>query len=202
MAGQTIFIEYIPYDAEAHRAALSLARTLHEANWDVRPVTENGVDKIEDGVSVQPAIQVPAVNGVFPDAALNWRANERAGTLVRFLHSYNWGARRGFPAGARPLSAGEIRIQVGLYPAVTFVSPPGASDMVTEAFRVGGEIEKHRKQVEAESAKIMQKYIGVYRKNGPQHEKFLGIEWTRMQNQRWNCIPAPADLCPRSFRRP
>jgi hypothetical protein len=125
MAGQKVSIEFIPYDAEARRAALDLANALLTAKWDLqKPLTM--VEGLRDGVSVQPFPFKPDENNI----RRLWSANDVAYTLVDFLHSYNWTAQKGW-GNDRPESMpdGAIRIQVGLYPAVSYVSPPGSADI-------------------------------------------------------------------------
>ncbi len=141
MAGQLVFIEVVP-DAEARRAALNIARTLGDAQWNVQKPLRF-VDGLADGVSVQPSN--PPVRrsekGEIPLANMSayWHAEDAARKLLEFLHSYDWQATRGWPTdlqGApirdeKVLPAGAIRIQVGLYPAAVYVSPPGQKEFTS-----------------------------------------------------------------------
>jgi hypothetical protein len=136
MAGQVVFIEVVP-DAEARRAALSIARTLMDAKWNVQ-IPMRMVDGLQDGVSVQPAEPpLPSVKGQVPDMSEYWHADDVANELVDFLHSYNWQARRGWWTDAQGklvrdpkiAPAGAIRVQVGLYPPAVYVSPPGQKEL-------------------------------------------------------------------------
>jgi len=130
MAGQIVLIEFVP-DAEARRAALNIARALVDAKWKLQtPIRP--VDWLADGVSVQPsAPPPPSKNGETPNLDSWGRANDVAGKLLDFLHSYNWEARREYPTDAQGklmrdpkiLPDGAIRIRVGLYPAAVYITP-------------------------------------------------------------------------------
>ena len=130
MAGATVFIEFVA-DNEARRAAVNIANTLSAAKWDVRPLRM--VETSKDGVDIQP------YNPPLGELGFGgWqRAREVADVLIDFLHSYNWQAQQGWAVGAdgHPLRddnvmpPGSVRIQVGLYPPVVFVPPPGAKEI-------------------------------------------------------------------------
>lgn len=135
MAGQLVFIEVVP-DAEARRAALYLARTLHDAQWSVQPLKFE--DGLKDGVSVRPYF--PAFKGLAREEeadmmVLYLRTSQASDKLLEFLHSYNWQATQGPPTGAihdeTVLPTGAIRIQVGLYPPAVYVSPPGQKELTS-----------------------------------------------------------------------
>ncbi|SRR6266567_9504962 len=138
MAGQIVFIEVVP-DAESRRAALNIAQTLLDAQWNVqKPLTF--VDGLADGVSVQTSTPTftRSENGGVPNMSTYWRASDVAEKLLDFLHSYNWQAARGWPTDPqgkfideKVLPAGAIRIQVGLYPAAVYVSPPGQKELTS-----------------------------------------------------------------------
>lgn len=143
LAGQRVSIEYIPFDAEARRAALNLAETLKAANWNlVTPLSV--VEGLRDGVLVEP----------FPHHTDNdtvqllWEAERGTKVLLDFLHSYDWTARE-FPAVERPNSmpAGGIRVQIGLYPAAVNTPLPATKDVmesVRQAEDAFGEEQRRR----------------------------------------------------------
>jgi hypothetical protein len=146
MRGQKVFIEVVK-DAEARRAARNLHNALVFAKWDVPPVRLID-DDLEDGVSVQPSVAGRDPTKPYDNEAsvANMNASEVGGKLVDFLHSYNWQATRGNPLDASRkkmlrdpaiLPEGAIRVQIGLYPPVQFVSPPGDKEtaLVREQFR-------------------------------------------------------------------
>ena len=168
LSGQKIVIEFIP-DAEARRAALNLASVLLDAKWDVQ-IPLGVVDELRDGVSVQPSMAgTDPVNGQLPNLAPYWHATDVAERLVIFLHSYNWQAERGWPSAApgkllrdpSVLPAGAVRVQIGLYPPVTYVSPPGQHELTAwmEQFnreRLKFEVEAKRKREEQQSQYLSQ----------------------------------------------
>ena len=152
MAGQIVFIEVVP-DAEARRAALNIAQTLLDAQWNVqKPLTF--VDGLADGVSVQPSEPTftASPKGEIPNMSPYWHASDVAEKLLDFLHSYNWQAVRGWPTDPQGklitdekiLPPGAIRIQVGLYPAAVYVSPPGQKELTSRMEEIRREREKAR----------------------------------------------------------
>lgn len=107
-------------------AAFNLASSLDHAGWKIPRFAP--VVGIKDGVEVQPFFSDdPSVVG----AAMY--SNGVADALVDFLHSYNWQAARGFLLNERGALIRDpkvvppdgLRIRIGLYPAVSFVTPPG-----------------------------------------------------------------------------
>jgi hypothetical protein len=161
MAGQVVFIEVVP-DAEARRAALSIARTLDDAQWNVqRPLKL--VDGLADGVSLQPSLPTltALAKGEIPDMFPYRHASDVAEKLLDFLHSYNWQATKGWPRDAQGqplhdeevLPSGAIRIQVGLYPAVVYVNPPGQKELTSRMEELKEEDEKHHAEFKREIEK-------------------------------------------------
>jgi hypothetical protein len=153
MAGQMVLIEHVP-DAEARRAANSIARTLTMAQWKVQKPLKV-VDGIADGVSVQPSLPILGLaKGQTPNMYPYWHAGDAAETLLEYLHSYNWQAERGFPLDAdrelirdeNVLPAGAIRIQVGLYPPAVYVSQPGQKELMEEMKRSEEKADAERKR--------------------------------------------------------
>jgi hypothetical protein len=137
MAGQKVLIEFVP-ETEARRAAFNLANVLVAAKWDVQQPLRI-VDGLKDGVSVQTSLTgtEPSQNGGPQGWGTYVQASNTAEKLVEFLHSYNWQANGDWPESdtgkllhdPNVLPAGAIRIQIGLYPAVVFVSPPGQQEL-------------------------------------------------------------------------
>ena len=151
-AGLQAAIEYIP-DAEARRAAYSMAGALDQAGWKVANLAV--VDGVPDGVEVG-SFMPPAPNKDASQDAIQsytqtkWAANEIADALINFLHSYNWQARRGAAVheqgspGSDPklLPIGSLRIRVGLYPAVFYVTPPATKELADRLSQEHARIEK------------------------------------------------------------
>lgn len=128
-AGQEAIIEFAPNDAETKRAALYISESLNRAGWKI--VKISAIEGIEDGVEIHTYIKRPVE--LTPDGLREWekhiRSKEVADALVDFLHSYNWQARVGrTPEGASDIPPDGIKIRVGLYPPVIYVSPPGAKE--------------------------------------------------------------------------
>ncbi len=136
-----VIIEFVP-DAEARRAAINLAKTLTSAGWYVIKFSAGSYD-FADGVEVQPSQATPA----------DFTSDNTAGALVRFLHSFNWEAKRGWPVDEhfnpirdpKIIPPKGIRIRVGLYPPMTFVAAPGAKFLADNVEHMNEAMEKHRK---------------------------------------------------------
>jgi hypothetical protein len=153
MAGQAVFIEHVP-DTEARRAALNIMLTLLDAKWNIQgPIRP--VDWLQDGVSIQPSeagTTSPKDQSLYLSAFS--RASDAAEKLEDFLHSYNWYARIEPPTDEhgkwihdpKTLPPGAIRIQVGLYPPMVYVSPPGQQEL-NARFE---EYEREKERFEAE----------------------------------------------------
>jgi hypothetical protein len=158
-------IEFVP-DAEARRAALNIAGALDKGGWKISRFAP--VDGIDDGVDIEP-FMAPTPSTPSTMSTQEWQSSwgaeiqseEAAGAVLDFLHSYNWQATRGWPTDEKGqlihdpkiMPPDSLRIRVGLYPAVTYVSPPGAQHFATAIAQAGQEMEKHRKQIEAEELK-------------------------------------------------
>jgi hypothetical protein len=161
MAGQLVFIEFIP-DAEAHRAAVSIANTLTDAHWKLQEPPKS-VDGLADGVSVQPSVPT-FTGGKFPDDMSPYRrGTEAAEKLVDFLHSYNWQAASRSPTDAqgklfrdeKVFPAGAIRIQVGLYPPAVYVSPPAQKEFASHLEEMKQEEEKAQAEIQRKQEEQM-----------------------------------------------
>jgi len=175
MAGQIVFIELVPFDAEARRAALSIKRTLDDAQWKVQ-IPLKFVDGLADGVSVQPS-ETAHHTGLANGETAYWKARGVAEKLVKFLHSYNWQAKQEWPLDPqgnmiddeKVLPAGAIRIQVGLYPAVVYVSPPGQKELTSRMEeqkeyqdKADAELKRKRKEELAALAPELRKKLEQY----------------------------------------
>ena len=150
-AGLQAEIEFIP-DAEARRAAYNIADSLREAGWKVAKLSV--VDGIPDGVEVGSFMPPAPDKDASQDAIqayvqTQWAADEIADALINFLHSYNWQARlgaavheRGDPSDPKLLPIGSLRIRVGLYPAVFYVTPPATKELADTLAQERARIEK------------------------------------------------------------
>lgn len=144
----TALIEYVPNDAETFRAASSLRNAFQHAGWNV-PELKDNAPLLSEGVEVQ-GFDLTAEDFLHsePDVWAETRAQDVAGVVVRFLHSYNWKAERGRmngdDAARKILPQQGIKIVVGLYPPVWFVAPPAMKDWSA----VIGEEEKKRDEAE------------------------------------------------------
>lgn len=154
--GFQAIIEYVP-DTEALRAAGNIAGALDKAGWKLIRVAAKG--GIKDGVEIQP--YVAPLNASQAEWSAETQSGDAAYALVDFLHSYNWQAMRGWPIDkngklirdANVLPPNSIRIQVGLYPPVTFVSPPGARAWRDAIAQFDKEREESRKKIDEEQSK-------------------------------------------------
>jgi hypothetical protein len=189
MAGEKVFIEFVP-DAEARRAALNLERILFDAKWDVQ-IPLRVVDGLRDGVSVQPSMArtEPVQNEGPQNINAYFYASNVADKLVDFLHSYNWQAKRGWPEAApgkllhdpNVLPAGTIRIQIGLYPPVEFVSPPGAKDITESNARFEQHWQGNMKKLEEEELKVEEK---MTKDLTPQQAAYFRANWEHRKAER------------------
>jgi hypothetical protein len=127
-AGRHVLVEFVPFDSEARRATLNLAGALESAGWIIDKVTT--AEGIDDGVAILP-YQVS--HHILPEqGAQEWedhvQAMKAGDDLAEFLHSYNWQAVSRYPRKSEPVDDiphGGMKIEIGLYPAVQFVTPPG-----------------------------------------------------------------------------
>lgn len=127
-AGRHVVIEFVP-DTEVRRTTTSLVKTLKDAGWEVDRLTP--IEGINDGVAIQPYFVLPVKGGQVADWWSHLRGSDAANTLVDFLHSYDWQAKWEWPApGTNDIPRDGVKIRIGLYPAVTLVSPPGAKDFL------------------------------------------------------------------------
>jgi hypothetical protein len=186
MAGQMVFIEVIPNDPEARRAALEIARTLADAQWNVQKPLRL-VDGLKDGVSVQPSLsRFTAPNGGIPNMYPYWHASDVAEKLLDFLHSYNWQAASGLPTDPqgqlirdeKVLPVGAIRIQIGLYPAAVYVTPPGQKEFASRM----EEQKREREKGEAESKRRREEQLAKVLAMAPTPEIRKRLQ---AQNEEW-----------------
>ena len=122
-AGYKALIEFVSNDAETRRAALQIADSLKGAGWNLtkEPTPVDASVNIRDGVEVQPYVG----------------SEEPADAIVKFLTSYNWQAKRYWLLDEKGALLHDpnivpddgLRIRVGLYPAIPFVTPEGEKNM-------------------------------------------------------------------------
>jgi len=195
MATQKVFIEFVP-DAEARRAAFNLAGTLSNAKWDVQ-IPLRIVDGLEDGVSVQPSMagMEPSQNGAPEGLSAYWHASDVAEKLVNFLHSYNWQAKRGWPQSApgkllrdpNVLPPGTIRVQIGLYPAVVYVSPPGQRELTARLEEMRREEEKLTAELNRKRDEQLSTLPPEIRKQLQESEKEWDAQMKVSKNMAYPC---------------
>ena len=141
--GYNVEVDFLP-DAEARRAALSLANSLKYAGWNITKLAM--VDGIADGVEVQP-FRAPDNLGFHPTpeqfkewSVLNQaaqRSYDIAQAVVDFLHSYFWQATLGRALDEHGHTIRDVKIfppdmlkiRIGLYPPVWLVGPPGVEPL-------------------------------------------------------------------------
>ncbi len=117
--GWQFVIEYVPFDTEARRAAANVAGALGAAGWKMAKASE--MDGIDDGVEVRAYFNRKAEP---QEWNLHINSQEAVYTLVDFLHSYNWEVKSGWASDTdTDIPPNGIKIRVGLYPAVSYVSP-------------------------------------------------------------------------------
>jgi hypothetical protein len=150
-------IEFVP-DAETRRAASNIAGALDKAGWKIGKLAPT--DGIEDGVEIQPFIAPFPPSPETKEWRSLWQAETGSGdaadALVDFLHSYNWQAKRGWPLDEhgrtirdpKIMPPDSLRIRVGLYSPVTFVSPPGAKEIAEAIAQSEQEVQKRIAQTE------------------------------------------------------
>lgn len=139
-------VEYVD-DPETRRATSDIVMNLKAAGWTRFKLSAK--DNLPDGVEVQPYIQSS------PPGA-NRESEKAADALVTFLHGYNWQASLWDPPGAdREIPPDGIRVEVGLYPPVTFVTPPAEKEVVAAGKEIEQHIDEMRKKRREEQLKGM-----------------------------------------------
>jgi hypothetical protein len=126
----SVLIEYVPNDAETQRAATTLAKAFEFARWHV--LLKPSERPLADGVKVQ-GWEPDFFHGTGdPDVRSASAAQETAGVVVNFLHSYSWQAKLGFmeqeDVTRKLVPTKGILIEIGLYPPVWYVAPPAMKD--------------------------------------------------------------------------
>lgn len=189
-AGRQAIVEFVP-DAEARRAALNVAGSLDRAGWKITRISS--MDGIEDGVEIQP-FQAPLPEQTNESYSL-WQAeigaSEAADVVVDFLHSYNWQARRGWPTDEtgklirdpKIIPPGSLRIRVGLYPSVAYVSPPGAKDFAETIAQFDQERRKIEQQTDAEEQKREEELFKQLTPQQITEYKARSEEWKKRDKQ-------------------
>jgi hypothetical protein len=154
-AGWQFVIEYVPFDAEARRAAAHVAGALQAAGWKM--VKASQVDGIDDGVEVRAYFNRKAEP---QEWSLHVNSQEAVYTLIDFLHSYYWEVKSGWASDAdTDIPPNDIKIRVGLYPAVSYVSPPATKEFAAVIAQLEKDREKMRQQQEAERQKRDEKLL-------------------------------------------
>jgi hypothetical protein len=186
-------IEFIP-DWEARRAALNIRASLHSAGWEIDKF-DTATD-INDGVEVQHFF-APSGKGIpyetwHPLLQKDQTSAGAADAVIDFLHSYNWQAKSGFPLdeqgkivrGSALIPEGGIRIRVGLYPATTFVTPKGETDIAALVARNKQQIEAHEKEAEKHREMTDEKNLKTLNAEGQALYK-AETERSRKQEELW-----------------
>ena len=107
------------------------------------------VDGIDDGVEVRAYFNRKAE---LQEWNLHVNSQEAVYTLIDFLHSYNWEVRSGWASDTdTDIPPNGIKIRVGLYPAVSYVSPPATKEFAAVNAQFEKDREKMRQQQEAKS---------------------------------------------------
>jgi hypothetical protein len=122
-----IFIEYVPDDAEAKRAAGEIRGLLNQARWEVLGFGPSE-KVIHEGVEVaQYHPMEPSTNEAFQETGEDGKILD---TLVDFLHSCGWVADRTYAAAAFPgetVPPHTARVRVGIKP-IPYFDPQWVKD--------------------------------------------------------------------------
>jgi hypothetical protein len=185
-AGRQAVIEFVN-DAEARRAAINIAASLDRAGWKI--IKASPVDGIADGVEIQAYSKSASGQKSAEEGWREWqihiRSSEAVDALIDFLHSYNWQARMGWASPeANDIPPDGLKVRVGLYPAVTYVSPPGAKVFASAIAQFEQEREKNRKQIENQRLKREEEML---KQLSPQQamEIKAGIEEWNKREKLW-----------------
>ncbi len=184
--GRQAIIEFVP-DAEARRAALNIAVSLDRAAWKI--IKLSAIDGIEDGVEIQAYFKSPGAQKSVEEGQREWqihlRSSEAVDALIDFLHSYNWQARMGWASpDANDIPPDGLKVRVGLYPAVTYVNPPGAKDLASAIAQFEQGREKSRQQKEKEQLKRDAEMLRHLRPQQAAEFKARREEWNKRE-QKW-----------------
>lgn len=110
------------------------------------------------------------------------RASDAADALIDFLHSYNWQAHPEWPKpGTNDIPRDGVKIRIGLYPAVTYFSPPGAkkfADALTEFDKKQQESMNKAEDNEAKREEEMLQHLS------PAQASQLRAAWERNKAER------------------
>ena len=151
-------IEYVPNDAETLRAVSNLNDALSSAGWHV---TAKPIGELFDGVEIRgfefPNARQKQRSGEM--ATIEHEAQDVASAVVRYLHSYNWDAKRGWPSDSDRdtdlIPQKGIRIRVGLYPPITFTAPPAMKGWAEETAKQNEQRRQKIKKTEDDLRKAM-----------------------------------------------
>ncbi len=144
------------------------------------------VDGIDDGVEIQAYFKSASGQKSMEEGLREWqihvRSSEAVDALIDFLHSYNWQARMGWASpGANDIPPDGLKVRVGLYPAVTYVSPPGAKDLESAIAQFEQEREKNRKQLETERLKREEEILKQLSPQQAMEFKARREEWNKSE---------------------
>jgi hypothetical protein len=94
------------------------------------------------------------------DSPGNSQARAAASALLDFLHSYNWQASsRDAGSSAHDIPRGGLKINIGLYPPVTFVTPPGMKDFMAHVTKQRNELQEEADQRHTEVTQEVLKHM-------------------------------------------
>ncbi|MFZ3246586.1 MAG: hypothetical protein WA185_16055, partial [Candidatus Acidiferrales bacterium] len=213
-----VSIEYVR-DAEARRAAINLFLVLEGVGWKVTMVPRDEI-RTADGIEVEPlgdgveveyfmAPVVPPWKASFTDMweeeLDSWNAAE---AVVNFLHSYNWRARIGWPVNEKGEEIHDpkifpprsLRIKVGLYPAVIYVSPSGAKAFAEVYKQFEQENDKMLAQIRPREAEAEKRFLAQLTPKQAAVFKARKDHLAKMRKQREGQFSGPCQpLMPNPF---
>lgn len=123
-------VEFIPDDAEAKKAAGSIAQILHDAGWNIMSFVPSS-KVARDGVDVERSLTLPATMQSPEEIVSGRRSQQASSALVEFLEAHGWVAKEtaiwmpdakmtGHPFSGDTLAPSSVRIRVGLKPSPYF----------------------------------------------------------------------------------
>jgi hypothetical protein len=185
LAGSQALIEYVS-EPEARRAAFHIAIALKGAGWIVEPPSPTNKN-FDDGVMVKSYFSTTEPG--FGDRRPSQKA---ADTVVNFLHSYFWQAKEMEEmSNENDVPQNGVKIEVGLYPAVTFVVPPGEK-FFAEHMDVKNKIEEQRKQEDVDRLKRRSELL----KNlPPKQQATLRSDWAHNDELRKSMLEPYEQPC-------
>ena len=141
-----IFIEYIPDDAEAKRAAGEIGKVLSQAKWQILSFGPSE-RVVSEGVKVdQYHPKMPASDEQFRETGEDGKILD---ALVDFLQSYGWVASRGYAAAAfegETIPPHTARVRVGIKPTPYF-DPQWVKDSQKRIQQMREQMKKYEQQI-------------------------------------------------------